>query len=99
MLIALIFIIIGIWLFWNALKFYRNMDWNEPAEPSPDFQGMHKKEAQLLHIQEFLEEAHKEGKISSGLIQEYNQFFEKEMQATREAESAWKNRRKHPASA
>lgn len=72
------------------------MNWNEPAESSPDFQAMHKKEAQLLHIQEVLEEAQKEGKVSAGFIQEYNQFFEKEMQIIREAESAWKNRQKPP---
>lgn len=70
------------------------MDWDEPPESSPDFQGMHKKEAQLIHIQEVLEEAQKEGKLSNGFIQEYNQFFEKETQTIREAESAWKNRKK-----
>jgi|SRR5579872_2709557 len=94
MTLALIFIAIAGWVFWNAWKFYRHMNWSEPAEPSPDFQAMHKKEAQWLHIQEVLEDAHKEGKVSAGFIQEYNQFFEKEMRDIREAESAWKNRRK-----
>ena len=99
MTLKLLFIAIAGWVFWNALKFYRNMNWNEPAESSPDFQAMHKKEAQLLHIQEILENALKEGKVSAEFMQEYNQFFEKEMQAVREAESAWKNRRKQPADA
>jgi hypothetical protein len=92
MTLALILIAIAAWIFWNGSKFYRQMNWNEPAESSPDFKAMHKKQAQLLHIQEFIEEAHKEGKVSAEFLKEYNQFLEKETQAISAAESAWKHR-------
>ncbi len=92
MALSLIFVLICCWLFWNALKFYRHMNWNEPAESSPDFKAMRKKEAELVHIQEVLESAHKEGKISDALVHEFNQFYEREAAELKAEESLWKSR-------
>ena len=88
-------ILIGSWLLWMGWKFYKNIDWAEPADPSPDLQGMHKREAQLLHIQGVLEEAAEQGKISKALIQEFNRFCNSEIQGIKDIETAWKNRYKN----
>jgi hypothetical protein len=91
-------LVIGVWLLYMGWKFYRRTDWEEPADPSPDLQGMHKREAELLHIQDVLEQAHAEGKLSAGVIDEFNRYCESEISAQREAEMAWKNRpRKGPS--
>jgi hypothetical protein len=82
------------WAMYMAWKFYRRMDWDEPAEPSPDFHGMHKKQAQLQHIQEVLEEAHHEGKLSKQVVDEFNRYCETEDAAMQSAETAWKSRKR-----
>jgi hypothetical protein len=85
-------ILIGAWLLYMGWKFYRRMDWTEPADPSPDLKGMHKREAELLHIQDVLEEARAQGKLSSHVVEEFNRYAEAEIEAQRKAETAWKNR-------
>ena len=37
-------VIVG-WILFMGTKFYRTIDWDEPADPSPDLQSMHKREA------------------------------------------------------
>jgi hypothetical protein len=87
-------ILIGIWLLYMGLKFYNRMDWDEPADPSPDLKGMHKRQAELMHIQEVLEEAYRQGKLTKNVIDEFARFSEAEMKAQNAVENAWKNRRK-----
>jgi hypothetical protein len=87
-------ILIGLWLIWAGWKFYRRIDWAEPADPSPDLAGNHKREAQLLHIQEVLEESAQQGKISQVALQEVQRFCEREIQELRDVETTWKNRHK-----
>ena len=90
-------VIIGSWALYMGWKFYSRIDWGEPAEYSPDFASMHKKQAQLQHIQEVLEEAHKEGKLSQQLVDEFNQYCDSELAAIHTQETAWKNRPRKPA--
>ena len=74
-------------------KFYQLMDWEEVPEPSPDLRAMHKKEAELLHIQEVLQEARAQGKISQSVIEEFNRYSEAEIQGMKSLETAWRKRR------
>jgi len=97
MLITLILIGLGVWIFYSGWRFYRHMDWDEPAEASPDFQQMHKRQAELLHIQDLLQQAHEVGKLSSALIEEFNRYCDREVQQMTSAENAWKNRRSSSA--
>lgn len=94
MALLLICLAIAGWLLYSGLKFYRNMDWNEAPEPSPDFQQMHKRQAELLHIQELLQQAHEEGKVSKDFMAELNRFCDREIEHMKVAETAWKNRKK-----
>ena len=86
--------VLGFWLLHMGWKFYRNIDWNEPPEPSPDLQAMHKKEAELLHIRELLTKAGVQGKLSQKVVDEFNHYCEAEIEGFRAVETAWKNRRK-----
>ena len=74
-------------------KFYGSIDWEEPPEPSPDLRAMHKKEAELLHIQDVLEEAVSQKKISPPVIEEFKRYCEAEIQGMRAMERAWRDRR------
>ena len=74
-------------------KFYGSIDWEEPPEPSPDLRAMHKKEAELMHIQEVLEEAARQKKISPPVMEEIKRYCEAEIQEMRTVERAWRNRR------
>ena len=86
-LLAMCFLLIG----W---KFYQSIDWEEPAEPSPDLRAMHKKEAELMHIQEVLEEAAAQKKISDQVVEEFNRYCETEINGMRSIEKDWRNRPK-----
>jgi len=92
--LTLIFILIGAWALFMGWKFYRSMDWEEPVEPSPDLQAMHKREGQLLMVQDILEEAASQGKLSQGVVDEFSRYSESEIHEIRAVETAWKNRRK-----
>jgi len=46
---------------------------------------LRKREAELLHIQGFLEEGHAQGKLSQGLLEEFNRYYEAEVAALRAA--------------
>ncbi len=81
-----------------GLKFYRRMDWDEPADPSPDLQGMHKRQAQLMMVEEVLQDAQEQGKLSKNALEEFQRFSEAEIKAMQSVETAWKNRRKVPPS-
>ena len=80
---AVIVILLGVWVIYSGWKFYRQVDWNEPAVSTPDYGAMHKREAELQHIQEFLAEAHAQGKLSAALVEEYNRFCDGELAALR----------------
>ena len=95
MAITLIIIALGIWVLYSGFKLYRSMNWNEPPESTPDFGQMRKREAELLHIQDVLQEAHKEGKLSAGLIQEFDRFCEAEIGQLRGSKQAWDERPKN----
>ena len=81
MALTLIGTAIVVWILYLSVKFYRRTNWDEPAESSPDFAEMHKKEAQLLHIQDVLQEAHEQGKLSASFMQEFKRFADHELQA------------------
>ncbi len=98
MLLAVLCILIAAWVLFMGAKFYRTMDWDEPALPRPDFGQMHKREAELLHVQDVLQEAKDQGKVSATLLEEYNSFLEKEIAEMKASEAAWKARdRQRPA--
>jgi hypothetical protein len=93
------FLIIMGWIFalillYGGWMFYRSMDWEEPAEPSPDLRAMRKKEVELLHIQDVLMEAGEQGKISKQVIEEYQRYCETEIQGMKSIEKAWRERPK-----
>ena len=57
MLLIFAGLVLGLWILYSGWKFYQNIDWEEPPEPSPDLQAMHKKEAELSHIRDVLAQA------------------------------------------
>jgi hypothetical protein len=93
MLLILICAAIAGWVLYMGFKFYRSMDWNEPAEPSPDFGEMRKKEAQLLHVQEVLEEAHVSGQLSKSALEEYTRYAEMEIAHMKAIQKEWEDRK------
>ena len=94
MLLILAGTVLGGWILFAGWRFYRTVDWEEPAEPSPDLRAMHKKEAELLHIQEILTEACDQRKLSRGVIEEFNRYCDIELKAMRKVESDWKERKR-----
>ena len=76
----------------TAWKFYGTIDWDEEPEPSPDLRAMHKKEAELQHIEEILAEANREGKISAAVLQEFGRYAQSEIAAMQAIETAWQQR-------
>ncbi len=93
MVLVLAGIVIAVWLLFAGWKFYQTIDWEESPEPSPDLQGMRKRQAELLHIQDVLEEACTQGKLSRTVLEEFNRFCEAEIQSMQSIETAWKTRR------
>lgn len=94
MLLIGICVMIAIWALYMGFKFYRRVDWDEPAEYTPDFSQMHKKQAELLHVQDVLEQAHTEGKVSAAFLAEFNAFLEKELAHMKTLENDWKAKRR-----
>jgi hypothetical protein len=94
MIPTLIVLALALWIAAMGRTFYRHTDWDAPPEPSPDWEGMHKRQAELLRIQEVLETAAAEGKLSPALIAEYNRFCDREIQSMEALERSWKERRK-----
>ncbi len=94
MILTLVLLIVVFLIAYTAHKFYRRMDWDEPAEASPDLQAMHKRQAELLHTQEILEEAAAQGKLSQDAAEEFRRFCASELDAMTTVERAWKERRK-----
>jgi hypothetical protein len=92
MFLMLAAILIGGWMLFTAWKFYKTIDWTEAPDPSPDLQGMHKRQAELMHIQDVLTQAHEDGKLSQKVIEEINHYCDSEIQAMQAVENAWKNR-------
>ena len=64
-------------------RFYRQVNWDEPPVYTPDTAALRKREAEILQIQDFLEEARAEGKLSKGVVDEFNRYAEKEVAALR----------------
>jgi hypothetical protein len=80
MTVAFFIIVIGIWVLYSGWRFYKEVDWSKsPSVATPDIGAMRKREKELLHIQELLEEARAEGKISRALLDEYNRFCDEEI--------------------
>ena len=79
---------------WGAWRFYQSVDWDEPAESSPDFHAMHKKEAELMHVEDVLAQVHAEGGISQQAVDEFRRYAENQQKAMRDAEHQWKLRRR-----
>lgn len=80
---------IGAVLIYWSFKFYRRMNWEEAPEPTPDFAQMHKRQAELLHIQDVLEDARAQGKLSTSAVEEYNRFCENELSEMKAQETAF----------
>jgi hypothetical protein len=83
----------ALYLFYKGLSFYRSMDWDEPPESSPDFGAMRKKQAELLHVQDVLTQAHEAGKISQALLAEFNCYVESEVEAMKTLQLDWEKKR------
>ena len=81
----LIVTLLVVWVLYSGWRFYRHVNWDEPAVSTPDVGALHKREAELLHIQGFLEEARAQGKLSQGLLDEFNRYYETEVTALRAA--------------
>ena len=80
MTVAFFCIVIGLWVLYSGWRFYKEVDWNKsPSVATPDIGAMKKRVKELLHIREFLEEAHAEGKVSRALIDEFNGFCDEEI--------------------
>jgi hypothetical protein len=94
MLLVISGILIISWLLWAGWKFFSTIDWEEPADPSPDLRGMHKRQAELMHIQAVLAQAAQKGKISQIALEEFDRYSEAEIAEMQQIESAWKNRHK-----
>jgi hypothetical protein len=77
----LITALLAIWALYSGWRFYQHVNWEEPPVSTPDMGELRKREAELLHIQGFLEEAHANGKVSRGLLDEFNRYFEAEVAA------------------
>jgi hypothetical protein len=82
---AAIVIVLTIWVFYMGWRFYRQVDWDEAPVSAPDLGALRKREAELIHIQEVLEEAHAQGKLSIALVEEYNRFCDGELANIRSA--------------
>jgi hypothetical protein len=76
---TVIVVLLAAWVLYSGWKFYNQVDWEEPPESTPDLGELHKREAQLLLVQEFLQEARAQGKLSQALLDEYNRFCDKEL--------------------
>lgn len=74
-------IVLGLWVLYSGWRFYRHVNWEEAPVSTPDVGALRKREAEILHIQEFLQEAQAEGKISQTLLEEFNRYCEKEVAA------------------
>ena len=79
MTVALIVILLGVWVLYCGWRFYRQVDWDEAPVPTPDPGALRKREAELLHILEVLEEARAQGKLSSALVEEFHRFCDGEI--------------------
>ena len=77
---------------WEYNNFPIPPDWNEPAESSPDFGRMRKKEAQLLLVQDVLQEACDLGKLSKAALEEYIRYAEMETAQMQAVKKAWEER-------
>lgn len=78
-----VIIILSLWALYSGWRFYRQVDWEEPAEYTPDMAALRKREAEILHIQDFLEAARAEGKLSQRVVDEFNRYAEAEIAASR----------------
>jgi len=94
MLLVIMGWFLGFLLLYAAWRFYRSINWEEPAEPSPDLQAMHRKEAELLHIQEILEDACGQGKLSKQVVEEFDRYCNAEIQDLKRIETAWRDHRR-----
>src|ERR1035437_6354011 len=83
-----------LWVLYMGIKFYRRMDWSEPAKSSPDFSDMCKKEAQLIQVRDVLQEACDLGKLSKSALEEYVRYAEMEIAQMQAVKKAWDDRRR-----
>jgi hypothetical protein len=92
MILILICVGLVLWVLYMGVNFYRSADWDEPAESSPDFAEMRKKEAQLLHIQDVLQEACDAGKLSKSALEEYTRYADTEIAQMKTIQKDWSQR-------
>jgi hypothetical protein len=85
---AVVVIALVLWLFYSGWRFYRHVNWDEAPESTPDIGALRKREAELQHIQEILEEARAHNKLSQAFMEEYNRFYEEEIAAIRSVVSS-----------
>lgn len=86
MLLILLGILLAAVVLYMGMKFYRSIDWNDPAEPGPDLRAMRQRELELQRIQEVLAEAYQQDKLSKSLVEEFNRFCEAEIDAMKRIE-------------
>jgi len=92
MILILICIGLVFWVLYMGIRFYRSADWDEPAESSPDFGEMRKKEAQLLHVQDVLQEACDLGKLSKTALEEYIRYADMEITHMNTIKKDWEEK-------
>jgi ABC-type nickel/cobalt efflux system permease component RcnA len=80
---ALIVILLGVWVIYSGWRFYRQVNWEEEPVSTPDLGALHKRQVELTHIQEVLEEAHAKGQLSRAFMEEFNRFYDGEIREIR----------------
>ena len=86
MILTLICLGLVLWVLYMGVRFYRSANWDEPAESSPGFAEMRKKEAQLLLVQDVLQEACDLGKLSKTALEEFSRYAESEIEQMKKAQ-------------
>jgi hypothetical protein len=86
--------LIAAWLLFSGWKFYRSIDWAEKPQARPDLQAMHKRQAELQHIEDVLEQACAAGKLARSTVDDFLKFSEAEIAVMRAVEADWQHRRK-----
>jgi hypothetical protein len=92
MILILLCAVFALVVLYTGFKFYRSMDWDERADFTPDLSAMRKREAELMHVQDVLQEACDQGKLSKSALEEYILFAEAEMSRMEAVRQAWEER-------
>lgn len=82
---AFFIILLLVWVFFSAWRFYKEVNWSEPVGATVDLAELRKKEAELGFLQDLIHDAYEKGKISKPSFDEIERFCELEIEAVRAA--------------